>query len=374
MKPLIRDLTIEQYRALRHLKIEGLGRVNLITGRNNSGKSSVLEALRLLASNASPSVLYEIVRSREEDIWGSQEILHPAIEESVFEFSSLFYGFPFFSPEHQPIRIAAHGEQRSMALSIAMTWFTEDKEGVLSQSQVREQPGLYVAGEALPGLAIETDGVQRSRTLESLRRAVRNRLPQPASSSIRKLPCEYVSAYGGEQTAMLGKLWDSIALSEREQHVVEALRIVDPKIAAVSMIGGDSPSKGRTAIVRSAGLAHPLPLRSYGDGLNRLFGIILALVNTEDGLLLVDEFENGLHYSIQYAIWKTIFQLAAKLNVQVVATSHSWDAITAFQQAANETPEQGVLVRLTRTDDDIVPTVFSEEELAVAAREQIEVR
>ncbi len=58
MGPKISTLEIRQFRALRHLKIEGLGRVNLMTGRNNTGKSSVLEALRILASDASPSVIY----------------------------------------------------------------------------------------------------------------------------------------------------------------------------------------------------------------------------------------------------------------------------------------------------------------------------
>ena len=69
-----------------------------------------------------------------------------------------------------------------------------------------------------------------------------------------------------------------------------------------------------------------------------------------------------------------IFKLAATLGVQVFATSHSWDAIEAFQKAASETPEEGVLVRLARKGEDIVPTTFREEELRVATRDGIEVR
>ena len=59
---------------------------------------------------------------------------------------------------------------------------------------------------------------------------------------------------------------------------------------------------------------------------------------------------------------------------QIFATSHSWDAIEAFQQAAAEAPEMGVLIRLTRKAEDIIPTVFSEEELALVTRDRIEVR
>jgi hypothetical protein len=57
-----------------------------------------------------------------------------------------------------------------------------------------------------------------------------------------------------------------------------------------------------------------------------------------------------------------------------MATSHSWDAIEAFQKAASETPEEGVLIRLSRRGDEVIPTLFREDELAIATRERIEVR
>jgi len=89
---------------------------------------------------------------------------------------------------------------------------------------------------------------------------------------------------------------------------------------------------------------------------------------------LVDEFENGLHHTAQLNAWRTIFRLAVTLDTQVFATTHSWDTIRAFQEAAAESPDTGVLLRLSRRGDEIVPTVFAEEEVAIAARERIEVR
>ena len=70
------------------------------------------------------------------------------------------------------------------------------------------------------------------------------------------------------------------------------------------------------------------------SGLNRLFGIILSLVNAKDGLLLIDEVENGMHHSVQLDLWRVIFRLSRQLNIQVFATSHSWDSVEAFQKAA----------------------------------------
>jgi predicted ATPase len=188
------------------------------------------------------------------------------------------------------------------------------------------------------------------------------------------MACIFVSPHGGERTAALGAMWDKIALSDREKDVVEALRIIDPGISAVSMVGGEGPRQTRIAIVRSDNISRPVRLRSYGDGLNRLFGIVLCLVNAKGGLLLIDEFENGLHHTVQLDVWRTVFALARKLEIQVFATSHSWDSIEAFQKAAAEAPEEGVLVRLSRKGDEIIPTLLRKDELAIATRDRIEVR
>ena len=140
------------------------------------------------------------------------------------------------------------------------------------------------------------------------------------------------------------------------------------------MVGGERSSEPRQRQLRSKSIPHPVPLRSFGDGLNRLFGIVLSLVNAKDGLLLIDEFENGLHHSVQADAWRTVFKIASRLDIQVMATSHSWDSIEAFQAAASEVPDEGVLIRLSRKGEDIVSTVFSEDEFGIATRDRIEVR
>lgn len=229
--------------------------------------------------------------------------------------------------------------------------------------------------EGVPALVIEVGGSRRIIPLDRFRRyPYRARPFRPDVGDEPRMPCIFVSPYGGERTATLGTLWDKIALSDREKDVVHALQIIDPEISAVSMVGGEGPRQTRTAIVRANNIPRPVPLRSFGDGLNRLFGIVLSLVNVKDGLLLIDEFENGMHHTVQLDAWRAVFKLSQRLGIQVFATSHSWDSIEAFQKAAAETPEEGVLVRLSRRGEEIIPTVFHEDELAVATRDRIEVR
>lgn len=109
--------------------------------------------------------------------------------------------------------------------------------------------------------------------------------------------------------------------------------------------------------------------------MNRLFGIILSLVNARGGLLLIDEFESGLHYSVLCDAWKMILELAVALDVQVFATSHSWDAIKAFGRVAGENDNhEAVLVKLERIREETVPTIFVGDELRIITLHRIEVR
>ena len=372
MKPQIGTLTIERFRAFRQLTLENLGRVNLITGRNNTGKSSVLEAFRILASEASSSVIYNILRFREEITEEVMEPTQPVDILNYFPFSNLFYGFPRFNTKLDPIIISASGGRNTMTLSMEGGWYTEERDEAGFRRLVLQQPGLSDAVEGLPALVVNNNGVQRIIPLGNFSR--RAHLSGQENIDRQDTPCVFVSPYGGEHTATLGALWDNIALSDLEKDVVDALRIIDPGISAISMVGGIGSTPKRTAIVKSTYLPRPVPLRSFGDGLNRLFGIILSLVNARNGILLIDEFENGMHHSVLADAWRAVFRLAGRLNIQVVATSHSWDAIEAFQQAASEDVEEGVLIRLSRKDEDIIPTLFREDELAVATRDHIEVR
>src|SRR5438128_785497 len=101
----------------------------------------------------------------------------------------------------------------------------------------------------------------------------------------------------------------------------------------------------------------------------------LALVNAKDGILLIDEFENGLYYSVQPDVWLLIFQVARRINVQVFATTHSWDCVEAFEKAASgDHQEDGLLIRLESKQSDIAATVFDARQLGIATREHIEVR
>jgi hypothetical protein len=189
-----------------------------------------------------------------------------------------------------------------------------------------------------------------------------------------EIPCIFTSA-NGLSSQRLAELWDGIALTKLEADVLTALRLIAPGLVDLNFVSTPLSGRERIPVVKIADDDEPLPLYSLGDGMLRALGISLALVNAKDGILLIDEFENGLYYSVQPDIWKLIFRVARRLNVQVFATTHSWDCIEAFQKAAQEDSQhEGVLIRLEVKKGRIIPTLYDERQLGIATREHIEVR
>lgn len=374
MTTLIDSLEISGFRALADLKIQSFGSVNLITGKNNSGKSTLLEAIRILATGGAVRTFFDILDYREELATSneSERIYQPT---DLAPFCNLFTGFPDLAASQQGFSIAATGALPPAISRIlaSIHWFvhkTDPDRRVMSYEPASGDPFDDI--ESFPALDLDISGRKR---VMPLHRFQLRRLPMRAEADGISVPCVYLDPFSSRSTSQMGSLWDAIALTDVEQEIVKALRIVSDDIQAVSVIGSDERGpRGRTAIAKSTHYPSPVPLRTFGDGVNRLFCIILSLCTARQGVLLVDEIENGLHYSVQTEIWRTIFRLAKNLNVQVFATTHSWDGVRAFQKAASESPDDGVLVRLTRRDERIIPTLFSEKELEVVTRDQIEVR
>ena len=133
----------------------------------------------------------------------------------------------------------------------------------------------------------------------------------------------------------------------------------------------------RYSVVKTGRFPDPLPLANMGEGIQRIFALALAMSTASNGYLLIDEFESGLHHSIQADVWRAVFKLAHEWNVQVFATTHSWDCVSAFQEAATENEDEGArLIRLQRERHGtaIEAESYNEKAMAAVVEQGIEVR
>jgi hypothetical protein len=264
-------------------------------------------------------------------------------------------------------------KSRKDVLSVALKWsaLQTDEQG-RQQLHILEPEEYDIADHPLIAL-VTRFGMQKEvvRRLDSRdeRQGIRRSDP-------KTIPCVFVTANGLEPL-QIGQLWDAVTLTDLEEDILASLHIIAPEVERITLVGEPIARRDqfRTPIVRVKDSDVPIPLRSMGEGMNRLFGIALALVNAKDGMLLVDEVESGLHYSALPDMWQLIFRIASRLNVQVFATTHSWDCIEAFQKAAMEDQqEEGLLIRLHEQNGTTIPTLFDERKLGIATRDDIEVR
>ena len=365
------DLSITGFRGIESLSISRLGRVTLLSGGNGVGKTTVLDAVRVYAARGRPAVLAELLDNREEFTASSDEdgdkILLP-------DYTALFCGREM--SEQASISIGPRNAADRFRIDISVTNALPDpqqkmfpdlslngKTKVL-QIVLRDKKGARSAG-------IFPDEMQfnRGRGIGRWQQRFAEDQWEPA------IECASLGP-GLPGNRDVTRFWDQIALTDGENLPIEALRLIlGGALERVSVIGDDRPRSGRRAIVRLQGGAQPVPLKSLGDGAVRLFGIALALANSRNGFLLIDEAENGIHYSIQRDFWRMLLHGAREGNVQVLATTHSWDCIKGFAQAAAECAEaEGVHVRLERNGAGLRAVEYSQAELAAAAEQGIEVR
>jgi hypothetical protein len=395
-KALVLDsLEIQRFKCFKNLRIEHLGRVNLIVGKNNVGKSTLLEALRLFARPASIDDLLEILASRNEVFVSEFDDLNrdPNYSPSV---DSLFFGRQAMMGDQGAITIGpADSPEQVLKIQIDIqndhikaTFSKTDQVDASDSGNVRQSMFWrrdtilsFRIGSASQGFIIARPTIYRLASDPG-----NSIIPSADSVSLaaplRRIPSYTVGA-NGLGLYDIGKLWDNVSLSPLEQDVIDAVNVISPDIDRIALKTlndrSNGKSSGATALTRIPfakveSSEEPIPLGSLGGGVNRLFGIALALAHAKGGVLLVDEIENGIHYSVQPDVWRLVFETATRLNVQVFATTHSYDCIRAFEAAASASEEEGVLVRLARKGDRTLVGEFDESELGIAVEGQIEVR
>jgi hypothetical protein len=366
---MLNNLLISRFRTFRRLSIEEFSSVNLIVGANNSGKSSLLEALHLYFLQGSRTQIPELLLAREEFSFKRMRTQPLRIRDIALAYESLFFGRP--SLDSSPSLSIGPLGGNSPSLEISFAWIhelSEESDGTVRLRTVKAAPDDEL--DVLPGLDISFGDRQTLVSLERLDRdaLIRSRLQREPKISVVFLAS---SGLGREET---GRLWDTVALTEDEETIVTALRSISPSIEKIVLVQSPNARNTRTLMAKLEEFPEPVPFRSLGEGVEHLLSIALALIKARNGVILIDEVENGIHYSVQPALWDMIFRQSRRWNIQVFATTHSWDCVEGFQVAASRADGRGSLFRLERRGSDIRTVHFVPREIEIARRESIEVR
>lgn len=350
------DLHISGFRGIKSLDISRLGRVTLIAGKNGVGKTTVLDAVRVYASRGNYSLLSSMLRVREELIVPFDE---EGKEAAIPNFKALIYG-------------------RSLSLDLPVAIGPKDAGKQLRitvQPAPRQADMLAGDSPSIDDILIARNFLGKTHEVLSSDSTLRPRGLRPLDSQFHPIiGCEVLGP-GVMDNPKMARFWDGIALTDYEDRAVQALQLIyGSDIERIAFIGLESRYR-RRAIVKMRGQDTPVPLRSLGDGAVRMFGVAIALANSQDGFLLIDEAENGIHHSIQHAYWRMVLETAQKYNVQVLATTHSFDCVRGFAHAVEDSAIKGVFFRLQKRADGSMRAVeYSDKSFIIAADDGTEVR
>jgi hypothetical protein len=377
----IHHLVLENYRGFTRFELYGLGRVNLLVGTNNCGKTTVLEAVSILMASGDFQPIWSTLIRRGEELYQAERDPTPAGAGRQVDLRRLFRGHRI--EVDREFRISSEGEGGPRTLVARITDLPIARE----EPYEAEPPLTETLEDLLPPLSLHlrwSNSAERELTIPISRRAG---IPSQAIrrsmgtfDGMDNVPVQFVTATSFSAESVAAK-FEEIVLTPKEELVTEAMRIIEPSIERIASSGSDRFHLGsRSALrggilVRLRGVEDRLPIGSMGDGIWRMLGLALAAVTSSDGILLVDDIDTGFHHTIMEEMWKFLHHCSKRFNIQVIATTHSWDCYQSLAAICRDSAADENEVTINRIEQGRTTAVrYDEQEIVAVADRDIEVR
>lgn len=304
---MITRLTVKRFKSHKDTVLAGLKRVNLLMGHNNAGKSSVLEAIFYALTPDNPKAGFEFLNSAR------------GILPNDYVWLSIFHHLD----TTQPVEIVLTDQKSSTTLRIQPligAKVVQDASGAISGGLRQGDPdGLRF--EYLSGTTQTAQNVTARKG-----RGERDR----NQDYIEKVRVILVPARAHFDPLATARRFSALKARQRDDLIVEALRKIDGRLEKLEVLA----TRTGIELFGDLGERQLMPLSWLGEGMLRVCSLASAVASTQDGVVLVDEIENGIHYTTMPSVWETVMSLTEKLNVQVFAATHSEEMIKAALVAA----------------------------------------
>lgn len=359
---MIRIFSIENFKCFDSLKLKSLERVNLIAGANNTGKTALLEAVFLLIGRNNPALTLNInaLRGIERFSVDSDEI----------------WGWLFFNKATEKvITLAASDDQRALT-SVRIRLARPDKRviipkipPILEDETPMEQSEVTTAwGEAQTLEMAAYDAKKKVGTsiamitpegkIES-KRATLKAPPKAVFLGARRIPKDDIVRFS------------NLERDGRQDEFLPIIKSFEPRLKRLTIL----VIGGLPIICGDIGLRELIPIYYMGEGVARLLSMVMAILTYEEGVILIDEIENGIHHSVMGEVWKALAGAAEKSNSQIFATTHSFECISAAHGVfASRSDYEFRLFRLDRIANRIQAVAYDKSSLDAATSKDLEVR
>ena len=362
----ITSLQLNGYRGFESYALRDLARVNLLVGKNNSGKTSVLEAINLLAENGGlPALARSAIQRRQQKFWYTDNQRNI----DIFDVSPVFFGYRM-TPN---TRFTVRSNRNQMSMEMVPINKIESVQ-LYSDPEIQEVE-RSIGETAFIGLKIAASSLHHPIPIfpitESGSLIYSNQLRQNARWETvcrsRFLSTTPMSPFD------IRNIWEKVIRERRETNLIDALRTLEPDIESIHLLPGNW-SMDNVLVDRQSG-GPRIGIGSFGEGMRRLLDLALALIDSANGVLLIDEIDTGLHWTVMEDLWRFIIGASRRSNVQVFATTHSYDCLKGLASLMQNDPDLAADVSLQKVERALPQAVtLSGEQIPVAIEQDIEVR
>ena len=303
---MFESFSIKGFRGITELAVDDLKRVNVFVGKNNCGKTSILEGLYLGMCVGDPAVPYKLLEIRELKKTGSFFLNLVFNKMNTKEKPEIFLKHSEAN-KTRTVRINylqnIHSDESGLRVEI------RDGSNSLRSYDLLDygEDSISTVGHNVTNINIENQRVNILTTKDAI--------------------------------AMMTGRFDRIQYNKQLDTMMEILKKFEPRLTGLYLSAND-------LVNCDVGFNTLVPLNFMGDGMVRTLAVALAVADSSNGTVFIDEIENGLHYSSLGIMWKAVLGLARKFNVQVFATTHSYEALRALAETGDEEDDIRVFRRL----------------------------
>ena len=346
---MIEAITVERFRGLQHLEIEGFGRVNLILGKNNCGKTALMEALAIAREPSAAAVA----------VFGHQQARNQSLPSRDFE---RFWRPLFWNQD----------ADRGLVLNLRFV----DGRRASVEFRKSKASSLFIDNTAAPNVlpraswTIDVRSEQDGQELKDKIVGSPAGLQLPSTTGEGFMWIHAAPGVGDEEV----RNFSNLKQAGREADLAALLSEIDADVSGVELL---SPSGTQAELfVRLAQQDGPsLPMSMMGEGFQRCFEIGVSAVAGDRLTLFIDEIDNGLHHSVLTAVWRWLATVSVTRNLQVFATTHSEECIAAASRAFTLANDDGLrVIRLDRREDKTVAAVYNRDLVETAIAADVEIR
>lgn len=340
---LCKSIEINNFRNFESLSIDNLKRINIIGGFNGVGKSSLLETIFLLLDVQNSAALTKAYMWRQVPITSAADLQYIIRDKNNVAFirSNTSIGVMEVGiskatvPQHIISSLTASIQKSVPQMSSAPS---SDPNGLQLSAFLNNQEKIVSYSMfAMTGVGAMIDRME----------------PLPIPPSI------IISANIKSSSEDHAQRLSEVVRNGRQASLIDPLKLIQPDLESFSILHN---STGPSIYASLNG--NLIPINMLGDGFIALFGVILAISQSKNGVVLLDEVDASLHYSVTSAAWEVISQAANTENCQIFATSHSREGIVnaadGILKAGREKDFQYIRIEKSGSEHKAIPYSMSE--------------